>query len=86
MCAPIMKTDLQVPENLATLMRTPHLPQAAPNKKSPDPQSQEHLLCRAGLSVAQMGAQRRPAVWVTHAGVDLSLLVLETDSFGGDTT
>lgn len=47
---------------------------------------QQHLLCRAGLCVAEMVAQDGFGVGVTHGGVDLNLLVLQTDRFGGDTT
>lgn len=45
-----------------------------------------HLLCRAGLCVAEMVAQYWFGGEITHSGVDLNLLVLQTDRFGGDTT
>lgn len=49
-------------------------------------EQQQHLLCGAGLCVAEMVAQYGFGGGVTHGGVDLNLLVLQTDRFGGDTT
>lgn len=45
-----------------------------------------HLLCRAGLCVAEMGAQCWSGVGIAHGGVDLNLLVLQTDGLVRDTT
>lgn len=47
---------------------------------------QQHLLCGAGLCVAEVVAQYGLGVGITHGGVDLNLLVLQTDRFCGDPT
>ena len=49
-------------------------------------EQREHLLRRAGVCVAEMVAQYGFGGGITHGGVDLNLLVLQTDRFGGDTT
>lgn len=65
----------------------PHIPQPTAHEAMTHTHTHTpHSLCRAGLRVAEMGAQCRPGVRNTHGGVDLNLLVLKTDGLGGDTT
>lgn len=76
----VMKSAPRVPQNMATQrherLRAGHMAACRG----------QHLLCRAGLRVAQMGAQGGSGEGVTHGGVDLNLLVLQTDRLGGDAT